>query len=96
MHPVTALHVPVWWQDVLAHTDLCALGSEYAALSVLRSCVPLRRTFAMVKPDAVGNMGQVVQAVEAAGFTIRCSPAVCIRCPPCLGPATLLRTQCNQ
>eukprot|EP00891_Asterochloris_glomerata_P004550 jgi/Astpho2/4550/fgenesh1_pm.00067_%23_29_t len=28
------------------------------------------RTFAMVKPDAVGNMGQVVQAVEAAGFTI--------------------------
>ena len=38
--------------------------------------MPLCRTFAMVKPDAVGNMGQVVQAVEAAGFTIRCSPAV--------------------
>ena len=35
--------------------------------------MPLCRTFAMVKPDAVGNMGQVVQAVEAAGFTIRCS-----------------------
>ena len=38
--------------------------------------MPPCRTFAMVKPDAVGSMGQVVQAVEAAGFTIRCSPAV--------------------
>ena len=38
----------------------------------------------MVKPDAVGNMGQVVQAVEAAGFIIRCSPhLVCSLRGPC-------------
>lgn len=35
--------------------------------------MPGRLTFAMIKPDAVasGNTGNIVQAVEAAGFAIR-------------------------
>ena len=37
----------------------------------------------MVKPDAVDNMGHVVQAVEAAGFTIRCAETKSC----CLSPA---------